>query len=78
MERIFTKEKTDILREWISETETKGIKIDESTKRFYPNNSLASHVLGFVGTDNQGLYGIEKTYEDVLEGCRELLNYLLN
>ena len=57
------KETTDNLREWISETETKGVKIDESTKRYYPNNSLASHVLGFVGTDNQGLYGIEKTYD---------------
>lgn len=62
------KETTDNLREWINETETKGVKIDESTKRYYPNNSLASHVLGFVGTDNQGLYGIEKTYEDVLTG----------
>ena len=62
------KETTDKLREWIVETETKGVKIDESTKRYYPNNNLASHVLGFVGTDNQGLYGIEKTYEDVLTG----------
>ncbi len=62
------KETTDTLRNWISETKTKGVKIDESTKRYYPNNSLASHVLGFVGTDNQGLYGIEKTYEDVLTG----------
>ena len=58
------KETTDLLREWITETKTKGVKIDESTKRYYPNNNLLSHVLGFVGTDNQGLYGIEKTYED--------------
>jgi len=62
------KDTTDVLREWIDETDTKGVKIDESTKRYYPNNSLASHVLGFVGTDNQGLYGIEKVYEDVLTG----------
>jgi len=62
------KETTDILREWIVDTDTEGVKIDESTKRYYPNNSLASHVLGFVGTDNQGLYGIEKKYEDVLTG----------
>lgn len=62
------KSTTDLLRTWISETSTKGVKIDESTKRYYPNNSLASHVLGFVGTDNQGLYGIEKTYEDILTG----------
>lgn len=63
-----TKDVTDVLRTWISETETVGIKIDESTKRYYPNNRLASHVLGFVGTDNQGLYGIEKVYEDILTG----------
>lgn len=62
------KETTDNLREWISETKTSGVKIDESTKRYYPNNNLASHVLGFVGTDNQGLYGIEKKYEDILTG----------
>lgn len=63
-----TKEVTDVLRKWIEETNTKGVKIDESNKRYYPNNSLASHVLGFVGTDNQGLYGIEKSYEDILTG----------
>ena len=62
------KEKTDLIREWILETDNDGIKIDESVERIYPNNSLASHVLGFVGTDSQGLYGIEKTYDDVLTG----------
>ena len=63
-----SKETTDLLRTWISDTKTEGVKIDESTKRYYPNNSLAAHVLGFVGTDNQGLYGIEKTFEDILTG----------
>ncbi|MBP3283975.1 MAG: PASTA domain-containing protein [Clostridia bacterium] len=62
------KDVTDILREWINETKTKGVKIDETNKRYYPNNRLAAHVLGFVGSDNQGLYGIEKSYEDVLTG----------
>jgi len=61
------KEKTDLIRAWILETDSKGIKIDESVKRFYPNNNLASHVLGFYGTD-KGLYGIEKSYDDVLTG----------
>ena len=61
------KEKTDLIREWIIETDSNGIKIDESVKRFYPNNNLASHVLGFYGTD-KGLYGIEKSYDDVLTG----------
>lgn len=62
------KELTDDLRKWVDETDTKGVKIDESTKRYYPKNNLAAHVLGFVGVDNQGLYGIEKSYEDVLTG----------
>lgn len=61
------KEKTDLIRAWIIETDSNGIKIDESIKRFYPNNNLASHVLGFYGTD-KGLYGIEKSYDDVLTG----------
>lgn len=61
------KEKTDLIRKWIIETDSDGIKIDESVKRFYPNNNLASHVLGFYGTD-KGLYGIEKSYDDVLTG----------
>ncbi|MBQ7669061.1 MAG: PASTA domain-containing protein [Clostridia bacterium] len=61
------KEKTDLIRQWILDTKSKGIKIDESVKRFYPNNNLASHVIGFYGTD-KGLYGIEKSYDDVLTG----------
>ncbi|MBE5812663.1 MAG: PASTA domain-containing protein [Clostridiales bacterium] len=62
------KEKTDLIREWILETKNEGIKIDESVERIYPNNNLASHVLGFVGTDSQGLYGIEKKYDEILTG----------
>ncbi len=42
--------------------------LDESSKRYYPNDSLASTVLGFVGSDNQGLYGIEMSYNAELTG----------
>ena len=45
-----------------------GINIDEDTKRYYPYNSLASQVIGFCGSDNQGLDGIEALYEDELQG----------
>ena len=45
-----------------------GINIDEDTKRYYPYNSLASQVIGFCGSDNQGLDGIEAIYEDELQG----------
>ncbi len=44
------------------------IGLDESTKRYYPNNNMASVVLGFVGTDNQGLSGIEAYYDSDLTG----------
>ena len=58
------KEKTDELRKWMEENEiTTGINIDEDTKRYYPNNNFASQIIGFCGSDNQGLDGIEAKYE---------------
>lgn len=45
-----------------------GIGFAEGSKRIYPNDNLASHVLGFVGDDNIGLSGIEKTMNEVLTG----------
>ena len=63
------KEKTDELREWMNSTGIiSGINIDEDTKRYYPNGSLASHVIGFTGSDNQGLDGIEAKYNEILSG----------
>jgi len=67
--RRVEKEKTDELRRWMSENNiTTGINIDEDTKRYYPYNSLASHIIGFTGSDNQGLDGIEAKYEEELKG----------
>lgn len=63
------KAKTDELRVWMQENNIySGINIDEDTKRFYPQASLASHVIGFCGSDNQGLDGIEAKYNDILTG----------
>ena len=63
------KDKTNKLREWMDENNiTEGINIDEDTKRFYPFNNLASQVIGFCGSDNQGLNGIEAKYDNVLKG----------
>jgi len=45
-----------------------GINIDEDTKRYYPYSTLASHVIGFTGSDNQGLDGLEAYYDDILKG----------
>ena len=41
---------------------------EAQSSRFYPENTLAAHLIGFVGSDNQGLYGIEYFYDDYLKG----------
>lgn len=63
------KEKTDKLRIWLAENNiTTGINIDEDTKRYYPYSTLASNIIGFTGSDNQGLEGLESYYDDILSG----------
>lgn len=63
------KDKTDELRKWMEENHiASGINIDEDTKRYYPYNDLASQVIGFCGSDNQGLDGIEAKYDEELKG----------
>lgn len=44
------------------------IGLDSTTKRYYPNGNLASVVLGFVGSDDQGLSGLESYYDNELTG----------
>ena len=62
-------EKADKLREWmIANGIEKGINIDEDTKRYYPYSNLASQFIGFCGSDNQGLDGIEAKYNEILAG----------
>ena len=43
-----------------------GINIDEDTKRYYPYANLASNVIGFTGSDNKGLEGVESKYDSIL------------
>lgn len=63
------KEKADELRVWMEANDiTSGINIDEDTKRYYPYNELCSQVIGFCGSDNQGLNGIEAKYDKTLSG----------
>ena len=63
------KEKTNELRKWMKENDIQsGINIDEDTKRYYPYSNLASQVIGFCGSDNQGLDGIEAKYDEILKG----------
>ena len=63
------KSKTDELRKWMEENQiTRGINIDEDSKRYYPYGDLAAQVIGFCGNDNKGLDGIEAKYNDELKG----------
>ena len=63
------KDKIDKLKEWMnSEKISTGINIDEDTKRVYPYNNLASNLIGFCGTDNTGIQGIEDKWNKVLQG----------
>ncbi len=67
MEKIKTtvdKKTGDLIREY----NLPGVKVDEDFKRYYPYDRLASRVLGFTGSDNQGIIGLEVKYEDVLKG----------
>ena len=65
------KEKTNKLRKWMGENNIlTGINIDEDTKRYYPYNNLASQIIGFTGSDNQGLDGIEAKFDKELKGTQ--------
>lgn len=67
--RKVEKDKVDKLKEWMKKEEFySGINISEDTKRYYPYNNLASSLIGFCGTDNDGLEGLEKAWDDVLTG----------
>ncbi len=52
----------------VRELDLTGIYLREDAKRYYPYGNFASHILGFVGDDNQGLAGIESLYDDSLAG----------
>lgn len=59
----------DDVRAFVRENSLGGsISIVDDPKRYYPYNDFACHVLGFVGSDNQGLAGLEVMYEDYLRG----------
>lgn len=53
-----------------------GIVVAEDNKRYYPFGSLAAHILGFTGIDNQGLTGVELTYDQLLKGIPGSVSFL--
>ncbi|NLL66197.1 MAG: PASTA domain-containing protein [Clostridiaceae bacterium] len=56
------------VRAYVSNAGLWSIYVDEDSKRYYPKGNLASHVLGFTGSDDQGLNGIEMVLESTLKG----------
>ncbi len=52
----------------VRQLDLKGITFTEESKRYYPNDNLASHLLGFAGIDSQGLDGLELAYDKYLRG----------
>ena len=56
------------VRSYVDENKIAGVHLVADTKRYYPYGSLAAQVIGFVGDDNTGLYGLEAYYEKELEG----------
>ena len=58
----------DQIRTFINDEGVAGVYMVTDAKRYYPYATLASQIIGFVGTDNYGLYGLEARYNDVLDG----------
>lgn len=79
-EQIFEKITKNVgvekIKQWITREEAnelrkldiRGITIVDDSKRFYPFGNFASYILGFTDIDNNGLYGVERTYDEYLSG----------
>lgn len=63
------KEIGDAIREY----DLDGVKVDEDYKRYYVNDNLASKVIGFTGSDNQGIVGLEVYYDEYLQGTNGMI-----
>lgn len=66
--RKVERETADEIRAFKLQYGIRGVRLEPDTKRYYPNSSLACHLIGFVGMDNIGLEGIEAQYDSALRG----------
>ena len=78
IKRNITENEGELVRAFISEHGLRGIHFEPSSQRVYPNDSLASHILGFVGTDNSGLEGVEHRLDAELSGVNGRMIRLTN
>ena len=69
--RHLSEQQADEVRAFIASTELDDkalLHLQATSKRYYPYDTLASHVLGFTGGDGNGLYGLEMQYDEILSG----------
>ena len=64
------------LTEQVKALNLKGLGIITETRRYYPGRETAAHIIGFAGTDNQGLEGLEKKFDGMLQGPEEKLAFM--
>ncbi len=53
---------------FVKDNKLRGVRLEEDNKRYYPFENFAANVIGFTGSENQGLAGIEAYYNKILEG----------
>ena len=68
IKKRISSEQAEQIKSLKAEGKLKGVYLSEDSKRYYPYNNFASHVIGFTGSDNQGLSGIELQYDKYLKG----------
>lgn len=68
LDRMMDPDKSKAVEALIEEDKILGLNFVEESRRFYPNNELAAQVLGFVGTENKGLDGLEMVLDDDIKG----------
>lgn len=68
IDRMMEPEKSKAVAQLIEDKNLEGLNFVEESKRYYPNGNLAAQVLGFVGTDDKGLEGLEMVLDDELKG----------
>lgn len=76
LEKLTKNSRTEKVKQWITRDEAielrklniRGITVVDDSKRYYPYGNFASYILGFTDVDNNGLYGVEETYDKYLSG----------
>lgn len=72
--RTLDNDKYEKIQKAITDNKLRGLHFLDESKRYYPQGTLAAHILGFVGMDDIGLEGIEMSYDATLRGASEIVD----